>query len=535
MKFFNHKLLKDSPLEDRQYQANISQACLEQSTLVILPTGMGKTVIALRVILERLADGQILLMAPTKPLAQQHADFLNKFLDVDINLFTGAIAPNLRKPLWQSSKIIVSTPQVVSKDIENERMDLKNFSLVIFDEAHRAVGNYAYVSIGHHYSLVSSNHLAIGMTASPGSSKPEIIRLCRDLGISAVENRDDTDPDVISYIQPIKTRWIRVEMPLSVIDITTQLRKLQDYLCGKLYKQGVIDRPRKVSTTMLIEAGKRLQITYVKTKPNTPPQTFTMMTTQAMAMKVAHAILTVETQGMLQFLDYTSRIESEAKDKKKGSRANKWLASNSDWKIAQKIAKSNPTDHPKLERLLELIEVQIHSGSSRFIIFAEIRHTATLIVEHLEKIQGAKPVRFVGQGSRVGDKGMTQKQQKEILDKFRNNEFNILVATSVGEEGLDIPSTDVVVFFEPVSSAIRMIQRRGRTGRNRPGEVFIFVTKGSRDEAAFWSSRDKEQKMHDLFSAGRIEIDVPTREELTGSNIIDSSNGSSVQTTFQRK
>jgi len=535
MKVFNHNFLKDGPLEDREYQANISQACLEQSTLVILPTGMGKTVIALRVILERLEKGQILLMAPTKPLAQQHSDFLNKFLEVDVNLFTGAIAPNIRKPLWKSSKIIVSTPQVVSKDIENERMNLKNFSLVIFDEAHRAVGNYAYVSIGRHYSSVSSNHLAVGMTASPGSSKPEIIRLCRDLGLSAVENRDSTDPDVISYIQPIKTRWIRVEMPLSVIDIANQLRKLQDYLCGKLYKQGAIDRPRKVSTTMLIEAGRRLQMTYIKTKPNTPPQTFTMMTTQAMAMKVAHAILTVETQGMLQFIDYTSRIAKDAKDKKKGSRANKWLASNSDWKIAQKIAKSNPTDHPKLERLLELIEVQIHSGSSRFIIFAEIRHTATLIVEHLEKIQGAKPIRFVGQGSRVGDKGMTQKQQKEILDKFKNDEFNILVATSVGEEGLDIPSTDVVVFFEPVSSAIRMIQRRGRTGRNRPGNVFIFVSKGSRDEAAFWSSKDKEQKMHDLFSEGRIEIDVPTSEELAGSNIIDSSNTSSVQTTFQRK
>ena len=75
MKAFNHKFLKDGPLEDRQYQANISKACLEQSTLVILPTGMGKTVIALRVILERLERGQILLMAPTKPLAQQHADF----------------------------------------------------------------------------------------------------------------------------------------------------------------------------------------------------------------------------------------------------------------------------------------------------------------------------------------------------------------------------------------------------------------------------------------------------------------------------
>ena len=200
-----------------------------------------------------------------------------------------------------------------------------------------------------------------------------------------------------------------------------------------------------------------------------------------MAMKVAHAILTIETQGVLQFLDYTGRIQKEAREKKKGSRANKWLSSNTDWKIALKIAKSNTSDHPKLEKLSELIDLQMRSGSSRFIIFAEIRHTASLIVDFLSKINGAKPVRFVGQGSRDGDKGMTQKQQKEILERFREGEFNILVATSVGEEGLDIPSTDVVVFYEPVSSAIRLIQRRGRTGRNRPGEVFIFMTKGTRD------------------------------------------------------
>ena len=533
METVTHKFLKGETLEDRQYQSNISKACLEQSTLVILPTGMGKTVIALRVILERLEHGQILLMAPTKPLAEQHAEFFKKFLDAEVVLFTGAISPKERKPLWSSIKIIVSTPQVVSKDIDNNRVNLEDFSLVIFDEAHRAVGNYAYVSIGKHYSSVAKNHLAVGMTASPGSSKSEIIHLCRDLGISAVENRDDSDPDVVEYIQPIKTRWVNVGMPDSVKHVANQLRSLQNYLCGKLYKQGFLERPRKISTTMLLKAGKNLQAKYMQTKPNTPPQIFNLMTTQAMAMKIAHAILTVETQGIPQFLDYTSRIEKDSKTKKKGNRANKWLSSNPDWKIAVEIAKANRTDNPKLEHLVELIDLQLENGSNRFIIFAEIRHTASIIVEELSKVSRANPVRFVGQGSREGDKGMTQKQQKEILGRFREGEYNILVATSVGEEGLDIPSTDIVIFYEPVSSAIRLIQRRGRTGRNRPGEVFIFVTKESRDEAALWSSRGKEQRMHDLFSAGRIEIDLPTSEELKVSEKSNKHEKDSIQTKFQ--
>ena len=530
MTAISHKFLKRDDLEDRAYQSNISKACLEQSTLVILPTGMGKTVVALRIMLERLDSGKILLMAPTKPLAQQHFDFFNDFLKTDVSLFTGAISPSDRIPLWVSSQVIISTPQVISKDIEAGRSSLEEFSLVVFDEAHRAVGNYAYVSIGRHYLEVAENHLSTGMTASPGSSKPEIIRLCKDLGISAVENRVETDSDVLAYVQPIKTHWVKIDMPEAVIDIANQLRRLQDYLCGKLYKAGFLDRPRKVSTTMILEAGKRLQSKYIQTKPSTPPNIFNLMTTQAMAMKTAHAILTVETQGILQFLDYSKRIIGAGKEKK-SNRANKWLSTNSDWKVAHEIAKNNKTNHPKLSRLLELIELQLEIGSSKFIVFSEIRHTASLIVEKLSSIGGAKPVRFVGQGSREGDKGMTQKQQKDILERFREGEYNVLVATSVGEEGLDIPSTDVVIFYEPVSSAIRLIQRRGRTGRNRPGEVFIFLTLGSRDEAALWSSRGKEQQMQDIFAAGSLEIEMPTKEELTGSNFQNSKD--SVQTTFR--
>ena len=238
-------------------------------------------------------------------------------------------------------------------------------------------------------------------------------------------------------------------------------------------------------------------------------------------------------QLKLKRLEGELQAEKDAKQKKRGNRANKWLSSNSDWKVAVEIAKSNTDDHPKLEKLVELVRNQLKNGLSRFIVFAEIRHTASLIVEHLSHIEEARPVRFVGQGSREGDKGMTQKQQKEILSRFREEEFNILVTTSVGEEGLDIPSTDAVIFYEPVSSAIRLIQRRGRTGRNRPGEAFIFVTSESRDEAALWSSKGKEQRMHDLFSAGRMEIDLPTPDELAGTNVVERSDDGSPQTTFR--
>jgi Fanconi anemia group M protein len=87
-----------------------------------------------------------------------------------------------------------------------------------------------------------------------------------------------------------------------------------------------------------------------------------------------------------------------------------------------------------------------------------------------------------------------------MLERFKNNEFNVLVMSSVGEEGLDIPAVDKVIFYEPVPSAIRTIQRRGRTGRQSKGEVIVLVTKGTRDEGYRWSAFHKENRMQKIMN-----------------------------------
>jgi len=124
----------------------------------------------------------------------------------------------------------------------------------------------------------------------------------------------------------------------------------------------------------------------------------------------------------------------------------------------------------------------------------------------LAQIPGIRPMRFVGQASRGEDIGLSQKEQVEILRKFREGEVNVIVATSIGEEGLDIPQVDLVVFYEPVPSEIRTIQRRGRTGRSAAGRVVMLVTRDTRDEAYFYSARRKESKMHQELDRLRKEL-----------------------------
>ncbi len=79
---------------------------------------------------------------------------------------------------------------------------------------------------------------------------------------------------------------------------------------------------------------------------------------------------------------------------------------------------------------------------------------------------------------REASKGLNQSEQAHVLRQFNSGNFNVLVATSIAEEGLDIAEVDLIVLFEVVSSPIRLVQRCGRTGRKRSGRVVMLVSEG---------------------------------------------------------
>ena len=186
-------------LEERHYQTSIAESAIKKSTLVVLPTGMGKTVIAAIVIAEMLRSrkGKVLFLAPTKPLVEQHARFIKKHIICEPPaIFTGEMPPAKRKKLWDDSQVIAATPQVISNDIVSGQIDLNDVSLIIFDEAHRATGDYAYVFIGERFRKVKNGH-TLGMTASPGNDPQKILEVCENLNIRGVEIRHEYDPDVV--------------------------------------------------------------------------------------------------------------------------------------------------------------------------------------------------------------------------------------------------------------------------------------------------------------------------------------------------
>jgi len=509
---FEKQFIKPNKIEYREYQINIAKSAIKNNTLVVLPTGLGKTIIAIVLIAEELKkeNNKILFLAPTKPLVTQHAQFLKEFLNIDderIIIFTGEIPPDKRRKIWENARIIISTPQVIENDLLSKRFDLKNVSLIIFDECHHAVGEYAYVFVSEVYQKQNREGLVLGMTASPGNDITKILEVCKNLNINNIEIRTKYDPDVKPYVHDLKIKWKEISLPNSFAYAVQLLKAALSERLKFLKNIGVIESSSVslINRTKLLDAQKKIQ-SEIRSRLKPPKIFFRAASTQSEAMKIYYAIELLQTQGVNSLKNYFQRIGKEA-IKKKSTKSSKSISSDKNILEAVAYAKSLDVEHPKIKEIVKIIKEQLKiKEDSKIIIFTHYRDTSKYISKLLEEVEEAKPSRFIGQSARDGDKGLTQKEQSEVINKFKNGLYNILIATSVAEEGLDIPSTDLVIFYEPIPSEIRFIQRRGRTGRKMPGKVIILITKGTSDEGYYWAAKRKEKRMRSELELLRSKL-----------------------------
>ena len=508
----SHPLLKPGAVEFRGYQANLARIAGKQDTLVVLPTGMGKTIVAVLTLADALKDGaqRILVLAPTKPLVEQHghsfAALLAEPWSGRVRTVTGHVAPERRKSAYLDPGLVCATPQVVHNDVLSGALDLATIDWVVFDEAHRATGDYPYVFLGEELRRRNPSGRRLGLTASPGHDVRKIDEVRASLGLAHVEIRTPADSDVAPYVQDVGVEWETLPLPPTMARVSAKLteayadRVRQLKGLGQLKSAG--SRP---SRRDLLEVQGKLQ-TLVKQTPDPDPAFFTGLSLLAQAMKLQHAIEQVETQGAAAFVEYLEGIRDEAGGPKP-SKASRSIVEDARVNEAYHIARFDDAENPKMGRTGVLVREALEKDpTARVIVFTHYRSTCEQVVGNLAKLPGVRPVLFVGQGKRGDQAGLTQKQQADTVERFKRGEHNVLVATSVAEEGLDIPETDLVVFYEPIPSEIRSIQRRGRTGRKRAGRVVVLMTKGTQDEAAHWASRRKERQMVQELHTLRAQV-----------------------------
>ena len=526
--YIDHPLIKSNAIEARLYQQVLAADVLKKgNTMIVAPTALGKTIVATLVAadrLEKVKNSKILVLAPSKPLAIQHESTFKEFLTVPCSSITGAVKTDERVKRWEESQIICATPQTVESDLLKGRYSLKDVSLVVFDECHHGVGSYSYVYLASRYVKESKFNLILGLTASPGSDKEKIKEVCDNLYIQSIVVKTEEDNDVRPYFNPVAIDWVRVKMSSELEKIKTHVDKALKIRLKGLKNMGVI-RTVSVNKLDILKARGRVQSAIARSV-NPKKECFQAISILSAVINIQHSQELIETQGVVTFNKYVARL------RKKKTKAAKSLIQDPNFGKAIYLAREaekHGLEHPKLKKVTDIIKKELGQNgqtklqsdryvkdadqkSSKIMVFTQYRDSLEMIHQKLEK-EGIKSAKFFGQASRDGEKGLTQKEQKEIIKAFKIGEYDVLLSTSVAEEGIDIPAVDLVILYEPVPSEVRMIQRRGRTGRKRSGRVKVLITNGTRDEGYYWASVNKERRMkHQL-------IDPEVLEELNSNAI----------------
>ena len=469
IEYIEKKYIQNNSVEKRDYQINLANQAMNENCVVVLPTGLGKTTIALHVIAEYLSRESvgILFLAPTRVLVNQHFEFLKQNLTIDdITLITGEDNVEKRTELW-NSRIICATPEVVRNDLNRKIITSQQFSLVIFDEVHRTTGDYAYSSIAEYFE--NSNTRLLGMTATLPSEQEKATEILTRLRISSVAERTEISPDVKPYIKETNTEWINVELPPELQSIQKLLKSALNERYDLLQKNGL-----PLNNQQSLSALLRLRPFVLSKSRKSAKPLFS-------GIRIHYALNILEAHGITPFLQFCKRAQA-----KKGAGVKDLFEIDPNFTKAlslAKEAKSNGIEHSKIPKLKEILD----SVPGKALIFTSYRDSVDMIHTQLNDM-GISAGILIG---KAGDTGLKQKKQIEVVQKFRDGEFQVLVATRVGEEGLDIAEVNQVIFYDNVPSSIRFIQRRGRTGRKDTGKLVVLIAKDTIDETYYWIGKRK--------------------------------------------
>ncbi len=467
--YLEHKFIKKSAIEYRTYQVNLAKQAIDQNCLVILPTGLGKTTVALQVIAEFISrqKGGVLFLAPTRVLAHQHYEFLkNNLLIDDIALITGEDLITKRKKLWINS-VICATPEIVKNDLDRHLVSPQQFVLIIFDEAHRAIGDYAYSGIAERFANLDVR--IMGMTATLPSEREKAFEMLSTLKISNIAQRTEESPDVVPYVQQTDTHWVTVELPPEMKQIQTCIKAALDSRYDELRRMGL-----NLSNSKSLSELLRVREFVLRQNRRAAKPLFT-------AIRLVHALNVLESHGVTSFLRFCERTRQ-----KKGVGIKDLFENDMNFGKAIRLAHESQAkgiEHSKIIKLKEILQ----DISGKALVFTSYRDSVEVIHQKLNEMN--IPTGFLI--GKAGETGLKQKKQVETVQKFRDGQYKVLIATRVGEEGLDISEVNTVIFFDNVPSSIRYIQRKGRTGRKNYGKLIVLIAKDTTDETYYWIGKRK--------------------------------------------
>ncbi|GAN04941.1 helicase C-terminal domain-containing protein [Mucor ambiguus] len=513
----------------RGYQLNIVHRAMFNNILVALPTGLGKTFIAAVVMYNYwrwFPDSKILFLAHTRPLVDQQIEACFTICGIPQDQtaeMTGVSKVDKRRDLWRDKRVFFATPQTVQNDLKSGICPARLVSCVVLDEAHKATGNYAYTQVVQKIYKINKSFRILALTATPGSTMDAVQSVVSNLHISKIEIRTEESMDIRQFSPGKNTQRIVIKLGYTEGSTGILPRIIDDYV-NKVFEPMLIDLSRKPTG---VPASAKSVSTYYITMLRQRFAAEGKNLNKSLQWAISSGMLVAESAcrayeyltqiGVTPFIENLESLFAEYDEKvTRGGRLNRAqiaFQNNSALKGILRFAKQEAQKpdfigHPKMDHLVSILLNHFGSlsegGVSKVMVFSSFRSSVMDICKVLDRHRPMiRSTIFVGQATdKQGTKGLNQREQQEVLRKFKSDEFNVLVATSIGEEGLDIGEIDLIVCFDSHSSPIRMLQRMGRTGRKRMGKCILLHTE--EEEKKFNKAKDAYASVQRMISRGGV-------------------------------
>ncbi|XP_057602852.1 interferon-induced helicase C domain-containing protein 1 [Hippopotamus amphibius kiboko] len=508
-----------------------------KNIIICLPTGSGKTRVAVHIAKDHLDKkrkaselGKVIVLVNKVPLVEQlfreeFKPYLKKWYHV--TRLSGDTQLKITFPeVVKSHDVIISTAQIVenslsnSEEGEDDGVQLSDFSLIIIDECHHTNKEAVYNNIMRRYlkQKLKNNRLKkenepviplpqiLGLTASPGVGEAKkqakadehILKICANLDASTIKTvkenidqlkdqikepckkfviADDTKED------PFKDKLLEI---MTKIQTFCQISPMSEF-GTQPYEQWLIQMEKKAAR----EGNRKDRVCAEHLRKYNEALQINDTIRMIDAYNHLETFYNDEKEKKFAVLgDDSDESGDDGDDEDVGDKKKPLMLHETDGflialflenkKMLKKLAKNSEYENEKLTKLRNTIMEQYTrtEESARGIIFTKTRQSAYALSQWITENEkfaevGVKAHHLIGAGHSSEFKPMTQNEQKEVISKFRTGKINLLIATTVAEEGLDIKECNIVIRYGLVTNEIAMVQARGRARADESTYVLV--------------------------------------------------------------
>ncbi|XP_071170930.1 ATP-dependent RNA helicase DHX58-like [Mytilus edulis] len=530
----------------RDYQLELAEKALTgKNTVICADTGSGKTWVALHIVQEHLNSKEspkVAFMARTNPLVlQQYTLFKHHLADKRVYIINKNEKSTIPlKKLMEMNDVFFFTPQILINNIEKGDTRIPQFTLLILDECHHTTKGEPYNNLMRKYLKIKHNcddiplPQIVGLTASIGvgaattedGAITHMIKIFSNLDVHEISTVEENKEEMKKCVAIPTEEYVRMEVyyddPCRTI-IEEEMKKVEILYEGTMKGKGVLNI---LDTRQNLPGGEFLSKTYLESiiklrnqimcDTTLPQDTGREMICCLIHLGILHEALDINylmnVEHVVQFLKRKYVEENQQPDElipieRKLLNFGKDLIQKFE---NQKSIRPNPNLRLIEEKLQELYCTTESGKDSLGMIFVQTRATAKSLAEYLnEKLEGIDiPVKpFIGSKSSETSDGLSENEKKELLEDFRSHKIKLLVATSVGSEGIDVPECNSVMKYNYSGNEISIIQMRGRT--RKAGGQAIYISDQSvlrRDLVSMEKAAVMHRALDELKQKGKEEI-----------------------------